>query len=96
MFGNNIPTHIMEKDSRDDDLLVAFYFFQKFYGIAKRDLGMDEVLSGPQERFRPLKNLLINQFHPSNFKFSTLNSKMPSSFYPEDKEDQYLNPSKAP
>jgi hypothetical protein len=26
MFGNNLPTHIMEKDSRDNDLFVAFYF----------------------------------------------------------------------
>jgi hypothetical protein len=24
---------------------------------------MDEVFSGPQEWFRPLKNLLINRFH---------------------------------
>jgi len=56
---------------------------------------MDEVFSGPQEGFRPLKNFLMNQFHPSNFRFSTLNSKTPSSFFPEDKEDQYINPSKA-
>ncbi len=27
MFGNSLPTHIMEKDSRDNDFLVAFYFF---------------------------------------------------------------------
>jgi hypothetical protein len=25
MFGNSLPAHVMEKDSRDNDLLVAFY-----------------------------------------------------------------------
>jgi hypothetical protein len=78
MFGNSLPTHIMEKDSRDNDFLVAFYFFKKCYGISKRDLSMDEVSSGPQERFRPLKNFLINRFYPCNFRFSTQNSKTPS------------------
>ncbi len=27
MFGNSRPAHIMEKDSRDDDFLVAVYLF---------------------------------------------------------------------
>ncbi len=27
MFGNNLPAYIMEKDSRDNDLLVALCFF---------------------------------------------------------------------
>lgn len=27
IFGNSLPAHIMKKGSRDNDLLVAFYFF---------------------------------------------------------------------
>jgi hypothetical protein len=84
MFGNDVPAYIMEKDSRDNDLLVAFCLFQEFYGILKRDLSMDEVLSGPQERSRPLKNFLINRLHRSTFEFSTLNPVTPFIFFLED------------
>jgi hypothetical protein len=67
MFGNSLPAHIMEKDGRDNDLLVAFCHLQESYTIPERDLSMNAVLSGPQKGFRPLKNLLINRFHLSNF-----------------------------
>jgi hypothetical protein len=54
---------------------------------------MDEVFSGPQKRFRPPKNFLINRPHSLNFRLSVLNSKTLSSFFPDDNEDQCLNPS---
>ncbi len=51
---------------------------------------MDQVLSDPQEGFCPLEHFLINRFHTSNFKFSTLGSKSGLLNGPDDYQYLYI------
>jgi hypothetical protein len=60
---NRLPTHIVEEDSRDDHILIAFLRLQKFQGIVERNSSVDEILSGSKEGFGFFKNLLMDRFY---------------------------------
>ena len=60
---NRLPTHIVEEDSRDDNILIAFLRLQKFQGIVERNSSVDEILSGSKEGFGFFKNLLMDRFY---------------------------------
>ena len=79
---NRLPTHIVEEDSRDDHILIAFLRLQKFQGIVERNSSVDEILSGSKEGFGFFKNLLMDRlyqhkdFYKPNY-FSSFTTKVP-------------------
>jgi len=63
IFRNGFPANVMEEDSWNDHVFIAFLRSQKFQGIAECNSSVDEILSGSKKGFGFFKNLLMDRLY---------------------------------